>query len=89
MAAARGAELLVTNPPWGKNLVGKDGSQTDGAAIVQQLAAQHPTATMCFIVSSHALAALRAVPGLQVRRSVRLGGIEVVTCRAVTNSVFG
>ena len=75
-AQARGlaAQLVVTNPPWGKNI----GTLDCGVPIVARLVAQHRDATFCFVVNSHALAALRAVEGLLVRRHVRLGGIEVV-----------
>ena len=68
------AQLVVTNPPWGKNI----GTLDCGVPIVERLVAQHRDATFCFIVNSHALTALRAVEGLLVRRHVRLGGIEVV-----------
>ena len=74
----RAAQLVVTNPPWGNNI----GNVDSGIPIVEQLVAQHRRATFCFIVNSHALTALRAVEGLCVRRHVRLGGIEVVVCRA-------
>lgn len=68
------AQLVVTNPPWGKNI----GTLDCGVPIVARLVAQHRGATFCFVVNSHALTALRAVEGLLVRRHVRLGGIEVV-----------
>ena len=88
------APLLVTNPPWGKNFIASRtdassggsvaiASEADGTPIVRALVARHPRATMCFIVSVHAVRALRDVPGLRVRRSVRLGGVEVVVCRCV------
>jgi len=93
-AMATRAPLLVTNPPWGKNFIASRtdassggsvaiASEADGTPIVRALVARHPRATMCFIVSVHAVRALRDVPGLRVRRSVRLGGVEVVVCRCV------
>lgn len=71
------AELVVSNPPWGKNF----GAAEDGAKIVDAVLRAHigpARTTLCLLVNATALAAAVATPGVALRAHVRLGGVEVV-----------
>ena len=70
--------LVVSNPPWGKNI----GSADDGARIVRSIASQFASAIMCFMVNGAAVVTLREMSNVEVLRHVKLGSVELVVARA-------
>lgn len=80
------ADLVVSNPPWGKNFGGAE----DGAKIVDAVLRAHLGAgrtTLCLLVNAVALAAAIATPGVALRAHVRLGGVEVVVLQTDDGAV--
>ncbi|KAL1522338.1 hypothetical protein AB1Y20_017330 [Prymnesium parvum] len=70
--------LIVSNPPWGKNI----GGERDGVAIVRSLVAQMSGCTMCWFVNRLALQALRCTEGVIVLNHIPLGSVGLVVCVA-------
>ena len=69
------ADLVVSNPPWGKNC----GQAADGVAIVRSMTAQCPGATFCWIANGLAVQALREMEGVRVLwHGIPFGGVELV-----------
>lgn len=69
------ADLVVSNPPWGKNC----GQAADGVAIVRSMTSQCPGATFCWIANGLAVQALREMAGVRVLwHGIPFGGVELV-----------
>ena len=81
--AADGAvpDLVVCNPPWGKNFKGAGGEKETGSAIVASVLKSFGGATCCFIAPALALEAALAVEGTVLVAHVRLGGVEAIVIR--------
>ena len=81
--AADGAapDLVVCNPPWGKNFKGAGGEKETGSAIVASVLKSFGGATCCFIAPALALEAALAVEGAALVAHVRLGGVEAIVVR--------
>ena len=68
-------DVLVSNPPWGKNL----GKHEDGGPIVLSLCRQFRGVTMVLLVNKLTRAALEGAGELcTVRKVIKLGGVEAV-----------
>ena len=82
-AAEDGAapDLVVCNPPWGKNFKGAGGEKETGSAIVASVLKSFGGATCCFIAPALALEAALAVEGTVLVAHVRLGGVEAIVVR--------
>ena len=82
-AAEGGAapDLVVCNPPWGKNFKGAGGEKETGSAIVASVLKSFGGATCCFIAPALALEAALAVEGTVLVAHVRLGGVEAIVVR--------
>ena len=71
--------LVVSNPPWGKNV----GDTTDGAAIVRSITGQCAGATFCWIANSRAMRALQGMrEEVTIVRRVPFGAVELVVATA-------
>lgn len=67
-------DLVVSNPPWGKNF----GSVEDSVSIICNVAKELAGATMCWLGSALALEAVAKLPGVKLLRHARLGGVELM-----------
>ena len=77
-------DLVVCNPPWGKNFKGAGGEKETGSAIVASVLKSFGGATCCFIAPALALEAALAVEGTVLVAHVRLGGVEAIVVRVDT-----
>ena len=69
--------LVVSNPPWGKNV----GDGGDGEAIIRSITSQCAGATFCWVANSRAIRALDQVDGMRILRRAPLGAVELVVCK--------
>mmetsp|Transcript_19272 Transcript_19272/g.44302 ORF Transcript_19272/g.44302 Transcript_19272/m.44302 type:complete len:509 (-) Transcript_19272:68-1594(-) len=70
-------DVVVCNPPWGKNF----GLDDDGARIVLSVIRQCSGATMLFLVNATALEAAIQLSGVTLLHHARLGGVEAMLLR--------
>jgi len=69
--------LVVSNPPWGKNI----GHVSDSVAIVRSVTAQCQEATFCWITNGLAAQALRSMRGVTLLHQIPFGGAEVLVAQ--------
>tara|TARA_B100000513_G_scaffold181920_1_gene101137 strand:+ start:1335 stop:2996 length:1662 start_codon:yes stop_codon:yes gene_type:complete len=66
-------DLVVSNPPWGKNF----GNAEDSVSIICNVVKELAGATMCWLGSALALEAVTSLPGVKLLHHARLGGVEL------------
>lgn len=72
-------DIVVSNPPWGKNL----GLEQDGAEIIASVVNQFAGATMCWLANVTAFAAVTSLPGVELVYHCHVGGVEAFVIRTI------
>jgi 16S rRNA G966 N2-methylase RsmD len=72
--ASAWCDVVVSNPPWGKNL----GERETGGPIVLSLCRQFRNVVMVLLINKHTRATLETSELCDVHKVVKLGGVEAV-----------